>query len=230
MTTTIIVSFLGGVIPAVLWLKFWLKEAHHREPRKIIFVTFFFGMLSVFVAGILEQGVSQFVLEYSFLSFFLWALIEEILKYAGAEAGGLSSRFCEEAIDPAIYLITSALGFAAAENILFLFEPISNGDIITSIGTLSARFVGATLLHIIASGFVGIAIGFSFYKSKNIKQFALVFGILFATILHTIFNSFIIQDERYVIWVFASVWIGLIVVLFVLEKVKKIKQKTIIHK
>ncbi|MES2224294.1 MAG: PrsW family glutamic-type intramembrane protease [Patescibacteria group bacterium] len=224
MKYAVLLSFIGGIIPAVLWLQFWLREAKHREPRRLIVGTFVLGMLSVFVAGFLEKSVSIYVLEYTTLSFFIWAFIEELLKYLGANIVALKTRFVDEAIDPMIYMVTSALGFAAAENILFLFEPLANGEIGKSIMTLSFRFVGATLLHIIASGSIGIAIGFVFYKSKTVQKIATIVGIIIATILHTAFNSFIIIGEQHTIWVFCALWLGLIGVIFILEKIKNIKK------
>ncbi len=230
MTSALIISFFGGIIPAVLWLEFWLREETHQEPRRVIFGAFVFGMISVFIAGFLEQGVSLFLLEYTTLSFLAWAFIEETLKFLSARFTGLKSRFCDESIDPTIYLITSALGFAAAENILFLFEPISNGDLKTGLLTLSSRFIGATLLHIIASGAIGITIGYAFYKSERIKKLSLVIGILIATVLHTAFNSFIVLGEGHVLGVLATLWIGLIIVIIILEKIKNIKRIKVISK
>ncbi len=230
MTTALLFSFFGGILPAFLWLKFWLHEAPHHEPRRIIFGIFVFGMMSVFLAGILEQAISQFVVEYSLLSLFLWAMVEELLKYIGARNIGIKSRFCDNPIDPVIFLTTSALGFAAAENILFLFDPISNGDFILSLSTLSARFVGATVLHVIASGCIGIFIGFSLHKSQHTKKIFALCGFLLATLLHTAFNRFIIQDERYVVWVFLAVWLGLILVVYILERIKKHKKLFLITK
>ena len=224
MTTAIIASFLGGVIPAVLWLEFWLREATHQEPRRLIFGAFVMGMISVIIAGMLEQAVTLVLIEYTTLSFLLWALIEESLKLISAHTSGMRSRFCDESLDPTIYLITSALGFSAAENILFLFEPFSNGDISRGIITLSARFVGATLLHIIASGTIGICIGLVFFKKSHTKKIAIFIGIILATLLHTAFNSFIILGGENVLWVIGSLWAGLFVVILILEKIKNIKR------
>lgn len=224
MKYAVLLSFLGGIIPAVLWLQFWLREAKHREPRRLIVGTFILGMFSVLAAGFLEKTVSIYILEYTTLSFLLWAFIEETLKFFSAHVIALKSRFVDEAIDPMIYMVTSALGFAAAENILFLFEPLANGELEKGIMTLSFRFVGATLLHIIASGSIGICMGLFFYKRKNVRNFGVFLGIIIATILHTAFNSFIIMGKEHTLWVFCALWIGLIAVIVILEKIKNIKK------
>ena len=49
--------FLGGLVPAILWLWFWLREdSAHPEPRGLIVITFIAGMVSV-VLTIPTQGV-----------------------------------------------------------------------------------------------------------------------------------------------------------------------------
>ena len=45
---TILFALLGGVLPALLWLWFWLKEDKKRpEPRGLILLAFIAGMLTV---------------------------------------------------------------------------------------------------------------------------------------------------------------------------------------
>lgn len=224
MTLAVVASFFGGILPAILWLEFWLRQSTHREPRHLILGTFVLGMISVFVAGPLEQISNIAFIEYTFISFIIWALIEESVKYGAANIGGLRSRFCDDPIDPSIYLITAALGFAAAENILFLFDSIAAGDVTHSILTITFRFVGATVLHVIASGAIGVALGFAFYRHKATQRFALIFGLILSVLLHAAFNSFIISSEEKVIWVFAGVWILLIALILILEKIKSSKK------
>lgn len=227
-TSVIVASFLGGIIPAVLWLEFWLRETNHSEPRRLIVGAFLLGMVSIFVAGFLEQASNLFLIEYTTMSFLAWAAIEEVLKFLSAYFVGLRTRFCDEVIDPIIYLISSALGFAAGENILFLFDPLSVGDIAKGLMTITFRSVGATLVHVIASGAVGIAIAFAFYKSKKAKKYAVFVGLIVATLLHTVFNRLTIEGKDYTLWVFAGVWIGLIAVIVTLERIKS-KKRIIIN-
>lgn len=224
MDTVIIVSFFGGILPAILWLEFWLRRSNHREPRHLIIWAFIFGMASVFVAGPLEASANTILIQYTFASFLVWALIEEVVKFFGAYFSGLRTRFCDDAIDPSIYLITSALGFAAAENILFLFDSVLVGDVGKSIVTITFRFVGATILHVIASGTIGIAMGFAFYRSKIARRISIILGLGLAVLLHAGFNSFIIRADDKVLWVFAGVWILLIVLILILEKIKASKK------
>ncbi len=195
-----------------------MRKSAHREPRHLIIATFLLGMMSVFVAGPIESAINPGA--YTFLLFLAWAFIEEIVKFFAAYAGGLRSRFCDDPIDPAIYLITSALGFAAAENILFLFDAIAGGDISKGVALIISRSIGSTVTHVIASGAIGLMIGFGFYRSKLAARFCAGVGLMLATLLHAAFNSFIITSDDKVLWVFAAVWILLIALILVLEKIK----------
>ena len=216
-------ALLGGIIPAVFWLKFWLRESTHQEPRRLILGSFLVGMLTVLIAIPLEQSVSTFFTNYSIVALSLWALIEEMLKFGAAYFVALRTRFVDEPIDATIYIITSALGFSAMENMFFLISPLSSGSIAEGLVTINLRFVGATLLHVISSGVIGIALGYAFYKKISTKRIAAIIGIIIAVTLHTLFNSFIINSEKNLLIIFSVVWIGLVAVILILEKIKKIK-------
>ncbi len=225
--TVIIYALLGGIIPAIFWLNFWLKEDNHQEPRHVILGAFLLGMATIFIAIPLEHIVNLFFPNYTFVTLFLWASIEEVVKFGAAYMIAIRTRFNVEPIDATIYLITAALGFAAFENTLFLIGPLADGDITTGIISINLRFVGATLLHVISSGMIGVCTGLVFYKSKSIKHTMLGIGLLSAIVLHTLFNHFIMTKGDNLLIVFSGVWIGLIVVILALEHIKKIKR---IHK
>ncbi len=235
-TYSILIAVLGGIGPALIWLLFWLREDEHPEPRKIILLTFLFGMLCVPLVLPFQYFVSKIIgnsqelpdlmaggLSLVFLIVFLWASAEEILKYIASHILFLQKKEIDEPMDWIIYMISTALGFAAVENVLFLVNPLLEGDITRSLATGNLRFIGATLLHVICSSIVGVFLAFAFYKSKHIKTIYRTFGILFAIFLHTAFNLFIIIDEHSTLIVFCFVWIAVIILILLLEKIKRLK-------
>jgi len=244
---TLIFVVVGGILPALLWLWFWLKEDGKRpEPKQMILYTFIAGGLAVFLAFYLEQYASSNFdtgtlenVNISFSSlwsgiraslpllylFFSWALIEEFVKYLAALLVALRSRHNDEPVDGMIYMITAALGFAAVENSLFLLKTVRLGmsgfDFLIN-GNL--RFLGATLLHVFSSTIVGAAIGLSFNSSGKRKIFNTVVGILLASLLHAFFNFFIIINSGQSIFrVLIALWVFIIVIFLLFEKIKKIK-------
>ena len=225
-------AFLGGILPALVWLWFWLEEdSLHPEPKKLILAAFVVGMLAVPAALFLE-GIARNIVQEGILLLLAWAVIEEVLKYTAAYFVAFRS-FCldrskcvDEPIDPIIYLVTAALGFAAIENMLFLLAPLAQDNLTASLLTGNLRFVGAMVLHVVASGAIGVAMGLSFYKSGAMKKIYLAIGIFTAIVLHTLFNVFIILNKGDNIFIiFGVLWIAVLVLLAFFEKLKRLKRK-----
>lgn len=222
---TIFFSLIGGVLPALFWLYFWLKEDRLKpEPRALIILSFFSGMIAVIAALFAEKFVKNMVTSNFILLAVYAPIIEEFFKFFAAYFSALRKKENDEPMDPIIYLITSALGFAALENTLFLINPLMKNNVMTTIITGDLRFVGAALLHVVASAAIGIFIGFSFYKSRMRRFILTIFGFATAISLHSFFNFFIIRgtDEN-ILAVFASLWVAVIILIMILEKVKKVK-------
>lgn len=227
---TLLYALLGGLLPALLWLWFWLREdAKHPEPRWLIASTFFAGIAIVPIALFAEQAAAL-VFSGTFL-ISVWAAIEEVLKFGAAYFVAFKSidlkknRLVDEPIDPLIYMITAALGFAAIENTLFLFGPLDTGDFFSGILTGNLRFLGATVLHTVASAAIGAAMGFTFYKSAAFKRIAFVIGLCTAIALHALFNFFILITEvGNTFFVFGIVWLAALALLAVFEKIKRVRR------
>ncbi len=220
----IVLAFLSGLLPALIWLWFWLKEDEHPEPAKMITLSFLGGMLAVLFVLPLQQLVNNFIPDPNTTSYILWATIEELFKFLLVFIIALGNKsLADEPVDDMSYLIVSALGFVTLENTLFLISPFHSGDFAGAIITGNLRFVGASLMHIISSGTVGIALGLSFYKSQMARNFYLFGGLILAIALHTIFNLFIISElEGNVFFSFGIVWVGIIALLLLFEKIKHV--------
>jgi len=222
------IAFIGGIVPSLIWLGFWLFEDRcEPEPKLRIVLTFVSGMAAVFFVYYLEVWVIPFTSDFMLsgvpvLEFLAWAFFEETFKFLAAAAFGLSSSAYDEPIDAIIYLSTAALGFAAAENALFLFTSLHNGTLAESVLSGNMRFVGATLLHTLSSATLGLCMAYAFYKSRMARYDAVAFGLILAIVLHTLFNFFILQSGGSTIFfVFLLLWAGIVAVLFFTERVKR---------
>lgn len=225
-TQIILLGLLGGIIPAFLWLLFWLREDRKRpEPRGLILLSFIGGMAIVPLVIPLERLVTPDLLNISIMTIILWALIEEVFKYLASYFTALRTRATDEPIDPMIYLITTALGFAALENTLFLINAFSDGQIFQGLATGSMRFIGATLLHTLSSAIVGASMALTFYKTKWVKRVGLLIGLILAITLHAVFNFSIMNITNGKIFiVFGVVWALIVLLILFFEKVKRIKK------
>lgn len=215
------VAFLCGLIPALFWLWFWLREdSEHPEPYLLIAITFIAGMAVVPLALPLQKYAIG--LYHGDNLIYVWVIIEEVLKYGVALAIILWNRAVDEPVDMIIYMITIALGFACLENTLFLLNPLATGDYLNSALTGSFRFLGATLLHVLASGTVGVALAFSYHKSSLVRLLSGMMGLCLAIVLHALFNFFIMDASgETILGVFLFVWFGIIVLFLLFEKIKQ---------
>ncbi len=224
-----VLAFLLGLIPALIWMWFWLKEDAHPEPARILTLSFLGGMVAVLFALPIQRliydllssfGVSCFTPQ-DILCFSLWAAIEEIVKFVFVYFIALQRKTTDEPIDDIIYLIVSALGFVTLENTLFLRDLVQQGAFLDIIQSDNLRFIGASLLHVMSSATIGIMMALSFYKSKITKAYYLIIGLILAISLHSIFNLLIMNNVN-IFLTFGLVWAGIIAILLLFEKVKKV--------
>ena len=229
---TISIALLGGVLPALLWLSYWLREdRRHPEPKKMIFFVFLAGVMSVPLVLPFEKYACKFLPEscsphnIGIAVILLWAAIEEVFKFLAAYFVALRSKYMDEPVDAVIYMITAALGFAALENTFFILGPLLDGHLFEGLITGNLRFVGATLLHTVSSAAIGVAIALSYYKQAKLRHDFLILGLIASIALHTLFNFFIIQESGvHIFSVFGGVWLGAIVLLLLFEKIKRVRK------
>lgn len=219
-STHFALAFLTGLIPALFWLWFWLREDHKKpEPILLIIITFIAGMMVV-PAALPLQKMAMDLYDGNNLVL-VWVFIEEVLKYAAALLVILWNKAVDEPIDYIIYMITIALGFAALENTLFILNPLSLSEYTTVAVTGSFRFLGATLLHVLASATIGVLLAFSFYKSGLKKLIYGTVGLFIAILLHALFNFFIMEASGGgILIIFLFVWMGIVVLFLLFEKIK----------
>jgi RsiW-degrading membrane proteinase PrsW (M82 family) len=220
LSPLLFVAFLGGVLPALLWLFFWLLDDRcEPEPKRYILFAFLGGAVAVAPVLYLERAIIPYFSGAMLL--FLWAVIEELFKFGAAYLTALRSRVFDEPLDAVIYMVAAALGFSAVENALFLLSPLAHGNLLQATVTGDLRFIGATLLHTLSSATIGLALALSFFKSARARKLYALVGVILAIALHTLFNFFILQgggDATF--WIFLCIWVGIIAALLLTERVK----------
>lgn len=216
------IAFLFGIIPSLLWLWFWLREdREHPEPKGMLAGVFILGALAVIfvlpIQKVIQSGINNYELQI-----ILWATAEEIVKYIAVILLLRKTGFIDEPTDWPIYLMVSALGFAALENAMFLVKPFSLNEATVGLMTGQLRFMGSTLLHTLSSGILGMSLGLAFKASKKVKKIHLFVGFILAIALHSTFNFFIMEEAgNDIVKAFSFLWISAVVVMLIFEKLRR---------
>lgn len=207
-----------GILPSVIWLFFYLRQDSRPEPNRLVLKVFLWGGLMGPVAILIQwlamracQPISAWSDFFAipggqspqfFLNVILFApLIEEYLKYFVVKWLILKNPAFDEPLDAMLYLIISALGFAAVENLLNIFM-MEGLTIQTALSQAAARFLSATLLHTLSSGMLGYWLARSLLNFKK-QKIILLGGFLSAAAFHGFYNylAWLINSDK--IFIFA---------------------------
>jgi RsiW-degrading membrane proteinase PrsW (M82 family) len=231
-----IITFSGAYVvlaflPPVIWLLVYLREDTHPEPFYLILLTFIGGIGTAFAALIAEKGLLEFISpEEHLVTFFICiALIEEYAKYLAVKLIVLKRIDFNEPIDAMVYMVTAGLGFAAIENFLFLiFQSQNLGSLLLPETLLAgaslsvSRFIGANLLHALASAIVGYFLARAWFHP--LRKHLIMAGILIASALHALFNYLIIVKDIFpevILYLIALLGLALVIVLIDFHRLRK---------
>jgi RsiW-degrading membrane proteinase PrsW (M82 family) len=208
-------------IPVYIWIKFVLYEDTHKEPFSFIVLAIFLGILAAVLSYISEERLSHIfntnTLEYLFFS----AFIEEFFKFFLVFLFIVPTKNFHYLIDSMIYLGLAGIGFSFLENAASkcsILVSSSPDSAYISIAIISlTRFLSANFLHLLTSTLIGF--GYSI-TLKTRRIFPFIFSFIMASILHFIYNSFIIKEL--IVYVFPILWAIFFVVLEEFQILKKL--------
>jgi RsiW-degrading membrane proteinase PrsW (M82 family) len=196
-------SFVFGILPPILWLSFYLREDQRPEPKRMVILVFTLGVLFVFPAFFFQ---SFFLEIFSFLNvpepylfflenFFVIAFLEELFKFLPVFFFVFKSKEFDEPVDGMIYMIISALGFAACENFFAILNLQPQQFQLPQLYFSSIffftllRFLGPVFLHSLSSAIFGFFVSIYYFEKRKILT--LFSGLFLASLLHFGFNFFI---------------------------------------
>jgi len=208
MDYRIILYIFFGVLPSLTWLFYYMSKDMHPEPKRMIMKIFVWGAVITVPVFIVQVGFTKLLdgsgidsFTSSILHWFLIiAFTEELFKYLVIKFKVIGRPELDEPLDIMLYMVVAALGFAALENVLYLFAPAGSMTIEVLMGRTLAitfvRFIGATFLHTLCSAVIGYALAVSFCEVKR-RYLSLAGGIILATLLHGAYDFSIMTLEGY---------------------------------
>ncbi|HNY36074.1 MAG TPA: PrsW family glutamic-type intramembrane protease [Candidatus Pacearchaeota archaeon] len=239
MDNNILINLSFAILPGIIWLLFFLRKDNLPEPKKQILKVFFCGAIAAIPIALIElwllNELSTLNLSYKayyiIKGLFVVGLTEEIFKYVAVRYSILNSSHVDEPIDIPLYMIIGALGFATAENALFFCTQkflILNDPLILSF----TRFIGATLLHALASGTIGLFLVLAFHNLK-FRHILIALGFAIAISAHAFFNFFLessimketMSEMGYSssLYALAIVYVLFLILSICLKEIKKLK-------
>lgn len=250
-TQELLLALFAGIVPAFLWLWFWLREDRlHPEPKTMIALAFIGGMFATLLSYPIERSIAGYLTTndgmmfastlaafFGFteagvqdVQFVLWVVVEEVLKYAALALLVLRSPYFDEPIDAVIYMITIAVGFSGLENALFLLNPISHGDTQTAMNLAALRFIGASLLHITSSAILGAILALTYFRSHPHRITYTLIGLLGAVGFHATYNLSLMNSvPGEISSVFIGLWIAAMGILIACERIRRMPMASHIH-
>jgi RsiW-degrading membrane proteinase PrsW (M82 family) len=165
---------------------FW-KDKFEKEPLSLLAKCFFMGALSIIPALILSLSLESLLPPNLFLEVFIGiALSEELSKYLFLRYYAFRKKSFNEPYDGITYSVMISMGFATLENILYTFEHGYEVGFMRMFTAVPAHATFAVLMGY----YTGLA------KFKKYKQrYYLGAGLLSATLLHGLYDYFLMQDS-----------------------------------
>jgi RsiW-degrading membrane proteinase PrsW (M82 family) len=214
----VIFALAFSFLVALFWLKRFRKmDKYEKEPERLIYLAFFAGALAIAPSALLESLVNlagdpnspQF--GHLFLAFLWVGVVEEFFKYLAVRLTAYRSNQFNEVMDGMTYMISAALGFAAAENVGYM---LGFGFFV---GIL--RAILSYLGHLSFSAILGYYLG----KAKvERKSSWLWIGFIWAISLHWLYDAFFVvgtvQTSEVFLLLGLVVWLFGLMLTFILAK------------
>lgn len=183
--------FLLAIAPAMLIVLYiYFKDKFEKEPIGFLFKNFLMGaFVSVFITLILSTLLNSFfqltdtksIFQQFIKAFFIVAFVEEFSKYIIVKYFAQKNKEFNEPFDGIVYAVVVAMGFAALENVLYVFQYGVSTGVLRAFSAVPAH---ATF---------GILMGYFMGKAKFSKQriFHNFSGLFMATLFHGAYDFFL---------------------------------------
>ena len=182
---------LLAIAPVMIIVVFiYVKDKFEKEPIRFLLKNFLLGafvsvlitlILSVILNSIHPLTDEESIFQQFIKAFFVVALVEEFSKFVIVKYYAQKNKEFNEPFDGIVYAVMVSMGFAALENIMYIFQ--------YGVATGITRAFTAVPAH----ATFGILMGYFMGKAKfsNNKLKYNLFGLMVATIFHGAYDFFL---------------------------------------
>ncbi|NBU98739.1 MAG: protease PrsW, partial [Spirochaetia bacterium] len=173
---------------------FYYRDKYEKEPVSLLLKTLLLGVLISIPVILLEKYLENFIsiagddsyLKAGFSAFIVASFSEELFKLLAVYWLIWKNSNFNELFDGIVYCVYVSLGFAAIENVIYVY----NGG--ASVALLRA------FTAVPAHTLFGVAMGYNFGLAKFNKDrrvFYLVFSFIIPFILHGIYDFILMSND-----------------------------------
>ncbi len=229
----LVLSFTLATIPILTYLIIlWKLDKYDREPLKLLFLHFFWGMIgAVLIGSFLSIKINR-LLEFlisdkSFVEFFATIFTAPIIEEA---AKGFfliltsSKRKFDNLTDGIVYGGAIGLGFGMTENFLYFLFSTNNFNELISLAII--RNIFSVSVHFISTANFGCLLALSKFKPLSKKIFYMILGYLISVFIHLFWNFLVTFNLTFNLGL-VFVLVALII-LFILIQISLSFEKNII--
>ncbi|MGN1401212.1 MAG: glutamic-type intramembrane protease PrsW [Bacillus sp. (in: firmicutes)] len=190
-----LIILTAGMAPGLALLSyFYLKDQYGAEPLHVVLKTFLFGAILVFPLMFIQYvwNVEQIIDSHFFDSFIIIGFLEEFFKWFVLIYTIYHHVSFDEPYDGIVYASAVSLGFATAENILYLF---ANG--------VEYAF-GRALLPVSSHALFGVIMGYYLGKNKFRSDEGngyLYMALLLPALLHGLYDYILIIQGNWLYYI-----------------------------
>jgi RsiW-degrading membrane proteinase PrsW (M82 family) len=217
-----------ALFPAImLVILVYYEDKVEKEPIKLLLLIFFCGALTCIPAGIIEtiadnivQAITGADMDHAsipqlfFQAFFIVGITEEFVKYSVIMLVAWKNKEFNYTFDAMVYSVTASLGFAALENVGYVWS--------YGFGTAVTRAIISVPGHAMFGVYMGMYVGFAKYcESQGYKpgvRANLIKAVVIPAAIHGFFDFCLFTQSVIMIVVFFIFEITMLVIA-----VKKIK-------
>lgn len=232
---TIIFNVLIAIIPSIILCSYvYYKDEVEKEPMKMLLSLFFLGVLITVPAAFMEQTLIQLfdlkdkvgLAEILVESFFVIALIEEGYKFLIIYFGCWKNKNFNHVYDGIVYATFVSLGFAALENILYVFSLGSQAALLRAFISVPAH-----AFYAISCGYyLGLSkLNYSIGNSKKGRMYKRL-SFFVPVFMHGTFDFLLLLDRNELLWMFfAFVAILYIISFFNIRRLSSVQMTSSIQ-
>lgn len=193
---------LLALAPAILLMMYvYFRDKYEKEPVNMILKGILIGAIIIFPVGFIENSIISFgknldkIPKAAWDGFVVAGATEEAFKYLAVFILIWRNRNFNEKFDGIVYAVSVSLGFAAIENLFYVFSNVNS----TQVGLLRAftAVPGHTIFGIV----MGFYLGLARFSERNRNKW-LIRAFTIPWLLHGIYDFLIMSGHPVLILVF----------------------------